>query len=194
MTDAILDMLSRRVAMTPSRLNKLVGNMTETEMNQAPSKAAPPIGWHIFHIARWSDIFQSSFLNREELWFADSLRDKYRLSDIPLGLLEMGTLMTDEDATRLPEVMGRENLMAYSQAVFELANHALDDLTIDDLYAMRESILRIDFSADPMTEAPGKQVPTINDIMFHIGHVHRHLGMIEGLIGATLDRSGTATV
>ena len=36
-------------------LLKFAEGLTDEQLARQPSPAAPPIGWHIFHVARWAD-------------------------------------------------------------------------------------------------------------------------------------------
>ena len=49
-----------RIAMAHRLMLKAVEPLTEEEFVQPPSASAPPIGWHVWHTARWADRVQAS--------------------------------------------------------------------------------------------------------------------------------------
>lgn len=194
MSDPIIKPLYESICKAQSLIYGMTNTLTEANFYKQPSPNAPSIGWHVFHVARIADMLQASFPARQEVWDQDNLIAAFGLEAANLGLLQHGATLSAEDATRIPIIIGKERLMRYARTVFELADTVVKDLTLDDLYTPRESIRKIDWSATPLVEGQGLEVMLIEDIMFHSSHTQRHQGMIEALIGATLDRPGTATV
>ena len=194
MSDPIIQALHGAVSWTQSKLIKETRALTETELGQLPSPKAPPIGWHVWHVARLADMLQASMLDKEQHWKQTGLVAKFGLDVTNLGLLEMGATQSPEDASGTILALGQEPLIEYAQTVFSMTESAIEELTLEDLYRPCESILRIDWSASPLTEGKGADVILFNDLQFHMTHAQRHLGMIEALIGAMFEREGTATV
>ena len=168
--------------------------LTEEELFKEPANTAPSIGWHVWHIMRWADMFQASFLGRSEIWKAQNLVSDFELDPSKLGPLQMGMELNNEEACAIPKAIGKTRLMDYTKSVIDACKQATSDLKDEDLYHSRKTIYKLDTSTKPATETEGEDVMTINDFLFHIGHASRHLGMIEALIGAVFSRSGTATI
>lgn len=194
MSDPIVEEIIDGITWTQDALIKETQGLTEAEFCQQPSPKAPPIGWHLWHIARWSDMLQASLPDREQHWERARLVAKFGLDPTKLGLLQMGTMQSPQEATDVIVTVGQERLVDYARTVFEITVSALEVLALEDLYTPRESILRIDWSATPFTEGRGADVLLYNDLEFHSGHSVRHLGMVEALIGAMFSREGTATI
>ena len=130
----------------------------------------------------------------QEHWEQAELVVKFGLDPTKLGLLQMGTIQSSQEAADVISTMGQERLLEYARSAFDMTDAALKELALADLYTPRESILRIDWSATPFTEGKGADVLLIEDLNFHSTHSQRHLGMIEALIGVMFNREGTATI
>jgi hypothetical protein len=194
MSDPIAKELVGTVTWTQNRMIRETSGLTEEEFCQKPSPTAPPVGWHVWHIARWADILQASMTDQEQHWEKAELVAKFGLDQTKLGLLQMGSTQSPQEATEVIVTIGQERLIEYARTVFDMTVSALEVLTLEDLYTPRESILRIDWSATPLTEGNGADVLLVEDLNFHNTHSQRHLGMIEALIGVMFYREGTATI
>ena len=194
MSDPIVKEILDTITWTQNRMIRETSSLTEKEFCLQPSPAAPPIGWHVWHIGRWADILQSSMTDRQEHWEQAGLVAKFGLDPTKLGLLQMGTIQSSQEAADVISTMGQERLLEYARSAFDMTDAALKELALADLYTPRESILRIDWSATPFTEGKGADVLLIEDLNFHSTHSQRHLGMIEALIGVMFNREGTATI
>ena len=60
----IFDTLVQRICTTDAYLLPVTDDLTDEQLSKRPSQTAPPIGWHLWHIARWADRFQASFPKR----------------------------------------------------------------------------------------------------------------------------------
>lgn len=170
-----------------------------------PSPTTPPIGWHLFHMARWADRLQANFgydssesvggsCYPGEVWIRDGLAERWELEPKRLGFLETGAGMKIEDAVNVAAV-GQPQLLDYATKVFTLADQTIADLPRTELSQQRPSILpRFQRTlTGELTYTEEKTVDVAADIVFHISHAGRHLGMIEALRGA-LGLHGTASV
>ena len=194
MSDPIVKKILGTISWTQNRMIRETSSLTEAEFCQQPSPAAPPIGWHVWHIARWADILQASMTDLQEYWEKAELVVKFGLDPTKLGLLQMGSIQSPQEAAEVISTMGQDRLLEYARSAFDMTDAALKELALADLYTPRESILRIDWNATPLTEGKGAAVVLVEDLIFHSTHSQRHLGMIEALIGAMFSREGTATV
>ena len=64
MTNQIAASLADGIAWTHQAILRLVEDISDEMLAKPPSATAPPIGWHVFHIARWADRLQASLPNR----------------------------------------------------------------------------------------------------------------------------------
>jgi len=101
--------------------------------------------------------------------------------------------MEHDVAASIPKIIGKENLLNYARRVFAASEQALSSLNLAELGDPRTSIMEFEIIGSSIREAPGEQTTNIADIMFHITHSNRHLGMIEALRGL-LAMNGTASV
>ena len=194
MSDPVIKEILDTISWTQNRMIRETSNLTEAEFCRQPSLAAPPIGWHVWHIGRWADILQASMTDLQEYWEKAELVVKFGLDPTKLGLLQMGSIQSPQEAADVISTMGQERLLEYARSTFDMTDAALKELALADLYTPRESILRIDWSARPFTEGRGADVLLFDDLKFHMNHSQRHLGMIEALIGVMFNRAGTATI
>ena len=205
MDSTVFQTLVQRLHNVNSNLLKVTQDLSFEQLCKRPSLTAPPIGWHLWHISRWSDRFQASFPKRgdglskeysnpnRDLWHIENLAAQWDLSPTTLGVLETGAGMEHDVAATIPKIIGKENMLNYARRVFVASEQALSSLTVSELDHPRTSILELEILGSSLQEAPGEETTNIADILFHITHANRHLGMIEALRGL-LDMNGTATV
>lgn len=194
MGDKVVELLVGRMNRTHHFIEVTVKQLSQDDLCLRPALTAPPIGWHVWHISRWADWFQASFPAQSQLWEAHQLMSKLGLDDMALGPMQTGMTMSHDDAAQIPIIIGKEQLIDYMKTVFALNQTVLSDVTLEDLYQPRESFAKWDSVDGEVIRAKGKDVTLVDDIGYHLTHANRHLGMIEGLIGAILDRSGTASI
>lgn len=181
-------------------------DLTEEQFSQQPSATAPPIAWHLFHIARWADRLQASFPNRPpngnhqpdlpgQIWLIEDLATQWDHLPASLGWLDTGSGMPVDQAVALAGV-GQPRLLDYARRSFAAADQAVAVLSDDALLEARHSIipeLQIDSNGEIKTTGP-REVTILFDLMFHTSHASRHIGMIEALRGAMFSIPGTATI
>lgn len=194
MGDKVVELLVGRMNRTHHFIEVTVNQLSQEDLCLRPALTAPPIGWHVWHISRWADWFQASFPAQTQIWEAQGLMSKLGLDGMALGPMQTGMTMSHDDAAQIPIIIGKEQLIDYMKTVFALNQTVLSDVTLDDLYQDRESFAKWESVDGEIIRAKGKNVTLIHDIGYHLTHANRHLGMIEGLIGAILDRSGTASI
>ena len=181
-------------------------DLTNEQITQQPSPTAPPIGWHLFHIARWADRLQASFSIKSseleqpshlpsEIWTVEGLAKQWGLNPERLGLLETGAGMAVDEVVIVAS-LGKSILLEYARRTFSEVEQAVRELTVEQLEHPRQSILpEIQVSSTGQPYFSGKRnVVILNDLIFHISHTGRHLGMVEALRGAMFAIPGTASV
>lgn len=194
MGDKIVDTLVERINRTHHYIELSTASLSFDELCLRSSLTAPPIGWHIWHIARWADWFQASFPNQSQIWESQNQVSELGLNNLALGPMQTGMTMSHDDAAQIPIVIGKDRLFNYMKAVFSANQTVLSNLTLDDLYESRESFAKWDTVDGEIVRSKGKAVTLIDDMGYHFAHANRHLGMIEGIIGITLHREGTASI
>ncbi|MCO5185274.1 MAG: DinB family protein [Anaerolineae bacterium] len=207
MTNQIAGSIVDGIAWTQQAMLQLVQDMSDETLAKQPGETAPPMGWHIFHIARWADRLQASLPNRlpadshpselpDQIWLVENVAQAWGVDPNTLGWLETGPGMKVEDAVVVASV-GRARLTAYAEKVFQATDDALKQLHDGDLTQERNRIIPgLEFDAESWTlTTTGPNVGSLfDDLDFHSGHASRHLGMVEALKGVMLPVRGTATV
>ena len=172
-----------------------VGPIGQAELTASRGPSAPPISFHVWHVARWADRMAAHLETvlddgdptgdeagatgeRRETWVTEGWAERFGLAGHDLGFGNTGMGLADDAWDSFPPP-DRKVLIGYAEAAFGRANQVIKlagtrtDQTCVDLYGR-----------------PG----TVGDILVsHLSHVSRHLGMIEALIGLT-GRPGTASV
>lgn len=170
---------------------QLVEGLTDEQVAQKATPATPSIGFHLWHLARWTDDLQAIIADRlplvgvsPNLWETEKLAAQWGLDPALLGEHQTGQLL-EGDAANIP-LPGKDAILDYARralaagetiaekvdALFielQQGNHAFDEQTCQRVVNARRAI--IDF----------------------MGHDNRHLGMMEGVKGV-LTGKGTATV
>lgn len=190
MRDGITDLIVQRIHRTHQWFLDVTAELSERQLAWIPRDTAPPIRWHFWHIARCADHFQANLLAdaaelqrvsdpNNGLWQAEGLAAVWGLDPAALGWMETGAYQADDVARSMP-LPAKEELLGYGQRVFAAADQIMAGLEAHQFQAARQSIWV-------------EREETVGwDVLFHLSHVSRHLGMMEALRGAQGLR-GTAT-
>lgn len=206
MSDAMAEVVVARIQMAHRWILQAAERLTEDELCQHFGATAPPIGWHLWHITRWTDRVQAS-LPRDEssasvppdpnrgIWEREQIASAWKLDTASLGTLEEGSGMNFEVAVALPRRIGRDALMTYATRVFTIADEALNQVNPEQFAETRKSVMEYEYdtTSGKIWRAEGKVTTLASDLGFHLSHTNRHLGMMEAL-GGLLTRKGTVTV
>lgn len=170
-------------------LLEIATGLYDEQASRWPAPTAPSAKWHLWHVARWSDIVQSTLLpvaNGEsdlsnkgtELWDALGIADEWGLSTAVSGKLGGGTGSGSDEAINLglPDMI---RVVGYSRSSFELCEMRFSQ--IDD------GLFESDFY-----DWDGVRIQVGEAMFGHISHINRHLGMIEAIKGV-LGLDGSAT-
>ena len=169
---------------------QVTDDLTFEQFTWLPGPEAPPIGWHLWHIARWADRVQTAMperngVHRQQIWEANELTRRYELDPTTLGVVGCGEGMAFEAAARLPQAIGQENILSYARQAFAGLDVAVDELTPEEIEWVRPNCRPYAVTADKQIVAALPQEEVLfGELAFHIRHAGRHLGMIEGLRGA----------
>ncbi|MCX5909344.1 MAG: DinB family protein [Deltaproteobacteria bacterium] len=203
MDETIPVIIVSRIQMAHSWILKATEELTEEELCRSFEASSPPVGWHLWHIARWADRLQASLPRKagpplpqpnpsQSLWEAENLAVRWGLDPRTLGTFEEGSGMSFDAAAALPRRIGRDSLLDYARRVFTMANAAVAGLVPEDLPQARKGIMGYEVVDGQIRPIPEKKTTIAAELIFHISHASRHLGMIEALRGL-LGRKGTAT-
>jgi hypothetical protein len=182
---------------------KATEEITEEQFAWQPSETAPPIGWHLWHVARWAERFQASFPvegkgedrtpdPNKGVWETENVASQWGLNTSPLGSSETGAGMDMEIATSLPQI-GKERILDYARRVFASVDKIIDGLNVHKLFTPKPGIVEHRIVDGKLTPASAEESTAAEDFGFHLFHAARHLGMVEALSGV-LKLKGSATV
>lgn len=169
--------LADRVARTHELIRKVADACTDDELTWHPGPTAPPITFHLWHLARWADRWAEALGAPSQVWTRRGLASAWAFP-AELGGGETGMHLPDEEAVDLP-FPGRDELSAYLAESFAHLEEALGRLTDADLLREEDDLL-------------GVRAPLGESLLRQLSHASRHLGMIEALRGVR-GSHGTAT-
>ncbi|HEX6400508.1 MAG TPA: DinB family protein [Actinomycetota bacterium] len=154
-----------------------------------PAATAPSIGFHLWHTARWADLFQARFPTfapslarlgpNEEIWVRDRVAATWGLEG-GLGRNDSGWGL-DDAASGALDLPPPSDLLVYANDAFGAAVRLLAQLADDELLVETGNI----YGEDEVWLV-------VDHFGWHLGHGARHLGMIEALKGV-LGMRGTVT-
>ncbi len=165
------------------------------------SEDSPPIGWHLWHMARFADRLQSKLASvtdgtlGAEIWYQDSISTRWNVLADNLGVFESGMGQAHEQAQTTIIQAGQTAVVNYARAAFEVCDANIKKLTETDFDKTYYGIL--DYGYDAKTgkvwAAKSKESTVAQDLIFHATHGSRHMGMMEALRGL-LGTAGTLSV
>lgn len=165
------------------------------------STEAPPIGWHLWHMARFADRLHYKLADMlddpsdSEIWHRDNISKSWGISPDKLGVFESGMGQAHEHAQAVIIQVGQTAVVDYAKTVFEKCNTVIDKLADKDFEKTYYGIL--DYGYDAATgkvwATEPKESVVAQDLIFHASHGSRHLGMMEALRGL-LGTAGTLSV
>ena len=184
--DTVLELLLRQNTSLAGMLRRTLETLTDEQYIRPPAATAPPIGWHLWHIARWADRFQAILTDPEspiEIWASDHLAESFGLDPAELGILQLGMAMDATKAQALPAAIGRRCFETYLDRVLDALRAAIAETDAATLLAPRLSIREYATVNGVIQYAPAQESTLFADILFHLTHSGRHLGSIEALRG-----------
>lgn len=201
MAEGTLQILQERIALVHGWLIVAGSTVQADQFAEVFSPTSPPIGWHLWHIARFADRLQSKLAAvtegraQPEEWIRGKLASRWALAPQRLGVLETGMGQAQADAVSLVLQGGQKGIIQYAQTVFDLCVARTEKLTSSELE--RRYLGFLDYETDPLTgriwETGPRESLVVQDLIIHAGHGTRHLGMMEALRGL-LGAPGTISV
>lgn len=165
------------------------------------SPDAPPIGWHLWHMARFADRLQAKLgevtqgVAGVEVWASDHLVNAWGVDPEKLGVFASGMGQAHEDAQNIIARVGKDAILSYAQSSFGACDQQISALNSADFEKEYFGIL--DYGYEAATGRVWATEPKLSsvaqDLVFHAAHGSRHMGMIEALKGL-LGSAGTLSV
>ena len=201
MTQHTDDFLKVRVKMVHALLLRAGEETDSAQFAHAFSKEAPPIGWHLWHMARFADRLQSqlSAVTKgdpvPEIWYRDEIAKQWHCDPQTLGVFESGMGQADAVAQSIITQVGKDPIIAYAQMVFEICDATVANLKKKHFDKSYKGVLNFEtnFETGEVWETEAKESTVAQDLIFHISHASRHVGMMEALRGL-LGAKGTLSV
>ena len=169
--------------------------LSDEQIHWRHSAGTHSIAWHAWHLARWADFTQASIpamtpeLSHRlpagfQIWEREQFAERWGFDDAKLGFAGTGMQMPDELALQLvfPE---KAELLRYVELAFAAIEQAVS--VIDDEQFMADE------QQQPLTKGIWGGGTVGSALLEHLVHEHRHLGMMECLLGLQ-GQPGTATV
>jgi hypothetical protein len=187
MLNTSYDLIKRNIYMSQQRLLKLVNNISEEHLAHQFIPMTPPIGWHVWHLARCADRLQFHLVNRskknhshQEIWHKENLAVEWKLRPEVLGVAEAGIGMASNMTTAISQV-AKKPLLEYAQRTFKATDRALDMFYPGEFEQQYRSIQDYDASDESFVLLPDRVTTIADDLLHHISHLNLHLGAIETL-------------
>jgi hypothetical protein len=178
---SIMAELASRYRVNHDNVVDLVAELSEQRLSWKSSESAPSIGFHLWHMARWSDYLQEIINGRgSQLWESEGLARAWGLTGQGLGYAETGMEMSEAQANalRLPP---KSVLLDYVRRAFAAADAAVETLSDDAFFRVYEC-----FHGEIWHDG---QIGPI--VITWMTHDNRHIGMIECMVGLQ-GQSGSA--
>ena len=182
MADSIARLIATGYTSTHEQVLKAVAGLDARHITWTPSKTAPSIGFHLWHMARWADYLQEMIGGTGgQIWETEGLATEWGLHDADLGFAATGMGLDDDASASLP-LPKKEVLLEYARRVFAKADHAVSTMSEEDFHR----------TVQDRHEAEWKEAEIGDAVLSWFKHDNRHLGMIECMLGAQ-GLHGTAT-
>lgn len=153
----------------PPLARDAVEGLDAQQLAQAPSPAANPIGWLIWHLARVQDHHGSEILDKGQIWTTGDWARRFGLDPDPSNI-GYGHSPAEVEAVR-PE--GAEVLVGYLDEVDQRTREMLSSLTPADLDRI------VDRRWDPPVTLGVRLVSIADDNLQHVGQA----AYLRGLLG-----------
>ena len=201
MTKNTNSFLQDRIVYVHARLLDAGNRVSTEQFAQTFSDVAPPIGWHLWHMARFADRLQSKLAvitegtQVPEIWYRDNIGASWHLLPEDLGVFVSGMGQGHAEPQATITQVGQAAISAYASSVFAACDEAVKKLADTDFDKTYHGLL--DYGYDAATgkvwaTAP-KESTVGQDLIFHATHGSRHMGMMEALRGL-LGTAGTLSV
>jgi len=190
MVSSTVDDVTDGIVQLHEQVLKLANRLSDEQLAWRLNVHTPSISFHLWHIARWADRLQARIPDMSpqmterlgkatEVWETERMTGSWEISVSALGYGDTGMEMSDEMAANfvLPP---KSVLIGYLQRT---------------LAAVERSIAAIDTKQflQEWTNLYESNGLVGESLVSHLGHISRHLGMIEAMIGVQ-GMPGTASI
>ncbi len=107
-----IESLQEHIHKTHRMFQKAVEELNEEQLCWLPSALAPPVRWHLWHVARCVDFAATTFTlsvgasNAEakshQIWYRENLKAAWGLTSEQMGHRELGTRLENAVAVGIP--------------------------------------------------------------------------------------------
>ena len=176
MSEILIVEIAARYGRTNDSAVRLVGDLTDQQMVHQANPSTPSVAFHLWHLARYADSVAAHIgsSKAQDIWRRDGLAERWEFDASVLGPFANGTGMESDalDGLRWPT---KSQIEDYARDAFRSAEEIIGSL-------------------DPgrLEEAAGWGGTVADELIMHLAHQSRHLGMIEAARGY-LGLEGTAT-
>ena len=190
MTSSAVNVVKGGIVRLHEQVLKLANRVSDEQLAWRLNLHTPSISFHIWHIARWADRLQARIPDMSpemterlgkatEVWETEKLTGSWKITVGALGYGDTGMEMSDEMAANfvLPP---KSVLVGYLERALAAVERSID--AIDAELFMQE-----------WTNLYETNGLVGESLVSHLGHISRHLGMIEAMIGVQ-GMEGTATI
>jgi hypothetical protein len=154
---------------------RLVSDVSDQQLRKWLGPSAPPMAFHIWHLARWGDLTAAVLGEAQtQIWQAEWLAEHWGWPSTQLGFGETGMEMGDEIAADL-RFPPKAALLDYVERAFAAANDAVNAAAEKGVITVEMDQLAVEYFGRDST------VPQV--ILRELRHDNRHVGMIESLRG-----------
>lgn len=165
------------------------------------SEEAPPIGWHLWHMARFADRLQAKLATvttgseAAEIWYRDNISTQWGILASELGVFESGMGQSHQQAQATIVQVGQTAVIDYAQVAFEACDAAVAQLSDTDFDKSFYGLFDYAYDANSgeVWASEPRESVVAQDLIFHATHGSRHMGMMEALRGL-LGTAGTLSV
>lgn len=170
----LLETALRFYAIAHARLLKSAEDLSPEMFAWSSGLSLHSVAWQLWHTARWDDFFAAHMqrdFGREpstEVWDREGLAEKWSFPSGSLGRRDAGTGMDARAVEGLP-FPAQAEVVAYAKEAFAFCEAAMEAIPPHLLLAVAKD----DRDGDT----------NLDNILFYMEHLSRHLGMIEAIRG-----------
>lgn len=145
-------------------------SISDETLRWQANPGSPSILFHLWHMGRWADLLQALLVGQEQVWTRDNLAEAWGLTAAGVEADSTGMGLEDASPQALP-LPPTPKLVDYVAQAFAAASRSVR--TAVEAGRLSESC----------TDLYGRQTILVEPVAAHFGHLSRHLGMIEALLG-----------
>jgi len=155
----------------PEFLGKLLGGLSQDNLNWQPRPDCNSIGWLTWHLTRQQDAQVASLMNVEQLWLSDGWAARFNRPPDP-GDIGFGHTPEQVSLFKSPDI---QILLDYNHTVTERTKRYLASLTLADLDRQLDEPW-----FQPLPTVGVRLISILEDSLLHAGQAGYIRGLIQG--------------